>query len=314
MHEFRFGFNLSGLRPARELADLCRTAEGFGYDIALGTDHLPNGSPFSPLVIAAHATERMRVGTLTINNEFWNAAMLAREAITIDYLTEGRFELGVGAGHMKWEFDAAELPWRPLSERIDRLDRTVEELKRLFADGLAEPESAVRVRELFGRAELKPVQKNGLDGSGPPLLIGGTGDRVLTLAAKYADIVGIGGLFQVKGEPPGTFQMTTAAKAEERMAFVRERAGNRADEIEFNVLVQFVAITDDRRGLAESLVAERVPYLTVDEALETPFALIGTAEQIADQLRENRERFGFSYIVVHEPYMREFAPVIEQLS
>jgi glutamate:Na+ symporter, ESS family len=85
MRDFRFGFNLSGLRPARELADLCRTAEGFGYDIALGTDHLPNGSPFSPLVIAAHATERMRVGTLTINNEFWNAAMLAREAITIDF-------------------------------------------------------------------------------------------------------------------------------------------------------------------------------------------------------------------------------------
>ncbi|NDL58344.1 LLM class F420-dependent oxidoreductase [Phytoactinopolyspora mesophila] len=314
MRDFRFGFNFSGLRPASEVADLCRTAEELGYDIALGTDHLPNGSPFSPLAIAAHATSRMRVGTLTINNEFWNPAMLAREAITLDYLTDGRFELGLGAGHMKWEFDAAGLPWRPIGERIERLGRTVEELRRLFTDGPGEPESAVQVRNRFGRRELKPVQKDGLHASGPPLLIGGTGDRVLSLAAQHADIVGIGGLFQVKGEPPGTFRMTTAAIAEERVTFIREQAGDRANGVEFNVLVQFVAITDDRRGLAENLVAERAPYLTVDEALETPFVLIGTAEQIAEQLRENRERFGFSYIVVHEPYMREFAPVIEKLS
>ncbi|WP_129668457.1 TIGR03621 family F420-dependent LLM class oxidoreductase [Phytoactinopolyspora endophytica] len=313
MHDFRFGFNTSGLRSARELAERCRDGEERGYDIVLGTDHLTNGSPFLPLVVASQATERMRVGTLTTNNEFWNPALLAREAITVDYLTEGRLELGLGAGHMKWELDAAGIPWRRIGERVDRLTEAVKELRRLFAEGVDEPESGVATREAFGRSELKPVQRHGFGGSGPPLLIGGTGDRVLRLAAENADIIGLGGLYQIKGEPPGTFQMTTAAEARERVAYIRGCAGERADQLEINALVQLVAITDDRRGLAENLVAQQAPYFTVDEALETPFALIGTVEQIAEQLRENRERLGISYITVHEPYMREFAPVIEKL-
>ncbi|NEE03010.1 LLM class F420-dependent oxidoreductase [Phytoactinopolyspora halotolerans] len=313
MREFRFGFNASGLRSARDLAELCRQGEGYGYDVVLGTDHLPNGSPFLPLVVAAQATERMRVGTLTTNNEFWNPALLAREAITVDHLTEGRLELGLGAGHMKWEFDAAGIPWRPLGERVDRLTHAVDELRRIFADGFDEPESAVATRKAFGRAESRPVQRHGFDGSGPPLLIGGTGDRVLRLAASTADIIGLGGVYQVKGEPPGTFRMATAAEAKERVDYVRTCAGDRAAHLEFNALVQFVAITDDRRALAENLVAERAPYFTVDDALETPFALIGTVEQIAEQMRENRERLGLTYITVHEPYMRTFAPVIEKL-
>lgn len=313
MHDFRFGFNASGLRPARELAELCRTGEAFGYDIVLGTDHLTNGSPFLPLVVAAEVTERMRVGTLTLNNEFWNPALLAREAVTVDHLTGGRLELGLGAGHMRWEMEAAGIPWRPIGERVGGLDRTVAELERIFKEGIAEPQSAQEVRAAFGRAEQQPIQRRGFGGAGPPLLIGGTGDRVLTLAAQHADIVGLGGLYQIKGEQPGTFRLGTAAEAEERVAFVRERAGNRTDKIELNVLVQFVGITDDRRSLAESLVAERLPYFTVDQVLETPFALIGTVEQIADQLLENRQRFGFSNITVHEPYMRTFGPVIEQL-
>lgn len=313
MQDFRFGFNTTGLRPARELAGLCREAEGFGYDIVHGTDHLTGGSPFLPLITAAAATERMRVGTLTINNEFWNPAMLAREAITVDHLTEGRLELGLGAGHMKWEFEAAGFPWRPLGERIDRLGQTIEQLGQMFADGIPEPESAVQTREHFGRAELKPVQRRGFGGSGPPLLIGGTGDRVLTLAARHADIVGIGGLFQVKGKPPGTFRMATAAEADDRVAFVRKMAGSRADNLELNALIQLVEITEDRRGFIEGLVAQRLPGYPVDDALETPFILVGTVRQIAEQIRQNRERYGFTNLTVHEPYMGTFAPVIEEL-
>jgi alkanesulfonate monooxygenase SsuD/methylene tetrahydromethanopterin reductase-like flavin-dependent oxidoreductase (luciferase family) len=159
----------------RELADLCRTAEAFGYDVVLGTDHLSSGSPFSPLIAAAAASERLRVGTLTINNEFWNPALLAREAITVDMLTEGRLELGLGAGHMKWEFESAGIPWSPFAERADRLRQSIEAVRELFTHGVAEPDSAARVREVFGRPELKPVQRHGFGGSGPPLLVGGTG-------------------------------------------------------------------------------------------------------------------------------------------
>jgi probable F420-dependent oxidoreductase len=313
MRDFRFGFNTSGLRPMRELADLCRTAEAFGYDVVLGTDHLSSGSPFSPLIAAAAASERLRVGTLTINNEFWNPALLAREAITVDMLTEGRLELGLGAGHMKWEFESAGIPWSPFAERADRLRQSIEAVRELFTHGVAEPDSAARVREVFGRPELKPVQRHGFGGSGPPLLVGGTGDRVLSIAAEHADIIGFAGAYQVKGEPPGTFRLGTADDAAERVAFVRQHAGDRMADVESNVLIQFVAVTDDRRSRAEKLVAERMPAFTVDEALETPFLLIGTVEQMAEQLRANRERFGFTYVTVHEPYMREFGPVIEHL-
>ncbi|WP_166352727.1 TIGR03621 family F420-dependent LLM class oxidoreductase [Phytoactinopolyspora limicola] len=314
MREFRFGFNVSGLRTSKDLAEMCRSADTLGYHVVLSIDHLTSGSPFTPLAIAAEASERLRIGTLTINNEFWNPAMLAREAVTLDHLSGGRFELGLGAGHMKWEFDAADVPWRPFAERVDRLGETIHELYRLFSDGVPTPESAERVRRIFDRPKLEPIQRHGSGGSGPPLLIGGTGDRVLTLAAEHADIAGIGGMYQVKGEPPGTFQLTTAAKAEERVAFVRDLAGPRAESIEFNVLVQAVVVTTDRRRDAETLVAERAPYLSVDEVLETPFVLIGTPKQMADQLRENRERFGFSYITVHEPYMKDFGQVIQELA
>ena len=308
---FRFGFNNFGLRSRRDFAEFCRTAESHGYDVFLGTDHLGSAAPFQELLAAAAVTERLRFGTLTLNIGFWNPHLLAREVATADLLTDGRLELGLGAGHMKWEFDAAGIEWEPFAARVDRLERTIEELGRLFA--APEYEERTAVRDMYGLPELKPVQKRGFGGYGPPLLIGGTGDSVLRLAARHADIVGLAGANQVKGAPPGTFRLGTAAQADERVRFVREHAGERAARIESNVLVQAVVVTGDRRATAEKLVAEHMPYFTVDEALETPFLLIGTVPQIADQVRAGRERFGFSYITVHGPYMEAFGPVIEHL-
>src|SRR5690606_17398705 len=148
--------------------------------------------------------------------------LLAREASTADILSGGRLELGLGAGHMKWEFDEAGIPWRPFSERADHLRETVVELGRLFASEGYEQEADVRAA--FGLPALRPVQRTGFDGSGPPLLIGGTGNRVLDLAAEHADIVGIAGLLQVEGTPPGTMRLLTAAEADGRVRRVRERA------------------------------------------------------------------------------------------
>jgi probable F420-dependent oxidoreductase len=309
--EFRFGFNNFGQRSLREFTEYCRTAESYGYDVFLATDHLGSPAPFAEMVAAAAVTERLRVGTLVLNIGFWNPHLLAREVATADLLTDGRLELGLGLGHMKWEFDAAGIDWEPFSARADRLERTIAELGRLFAEPDYEQRAALR--EQYDLPELKPVQKRGFGGSGPPLLIGGTGDTVLRLAARHADIVGIGGLFQAKGKPPGTFRLATAAETDERVRFVRELAGERADTIEMNALVQAVMVTGDRRATAEKLVAERITDFTVDEALETPFLLIGTEEQIAEQIRAGRERYGFSYLTVHGPYMRQFGPIIERL-
>jgi probable F420-dependent oxidoreductase len=311
MRDFRFSCNVFAIRSAGSFTEYCRSAERYGYDAIFTTDHLGSPAPFSPLIAAAEATQRLRVGILVLNIGFWNPHLLAREVATADLLTGGRLELGVGAGHMKWEFDAAGLPWRPLPERAGRLESALDELERIFAaDGY---EQARPLRNAYDIPALAPVQRRGLNGTGPPLIVGGTGDRVLELAVRRADTVALGGLYQVPGQPPGTLRMGTAAEAAERVRYIRGQAGERAGDLELHVLVQAVIVTGDRARAARRLAAERLPDFTVDELLETPFALIGTVDEIAGQLRERRERFGFSFITVHEPYMTAFGPVIERL-
>ncbi|GLZ10393.1 LLM class F420-dependent oxidoreductase [Actinomadura sp. NBRC 104425] len=311
MRGFRFGFNFFDVADRDSFVRRCRRAEAQGYHIALLPDHLGGPAPFPAMVAAADATERLRVGALVLNAAFWNAHLLAREVATADRLTGGRVELGLGAGHMKWEFDAAGIPWEPFGARVDRMAALVAELRGLFA----EPGYAERAdREAaHGLSVPAPVQHSGFGGSGPPLLIGGTGDRVLEQAALHADIVGIAGVRQAPGRPPGTFLLGGAEQADDRVRFVRERAGDRFAELELNVLIQHVEITRDRRAFAERLAAERMPYLTPEQVLDCPFLLFGTVGQMAEQLRERRERYGFTYVAVHAPFVDAFAPVIERL-
>jgi probable F420-dependent oxidoreductase len=295
MRSFRFGFNLRTIHSRDSLTAKCRTAERYGYDVILVPDHLGRNrpAPFPMLVAAADATERLRVGTLVLNIGFWNPSLLAREAATTDQLSGGRLELGLGAGHMKSEFDAAGIAWQPLGERTHRLSATIDALNKLFSDEHEGYDTVQRPR--------------------PPLLIAGTGDRMLRLAAERADIVGFAGILQADGQPPGTFRIATATEMEERVRFFRQQAGARVEEIESNILVQRVEVTDDRHAAAEKFLAEYGPGLTVEDVLEAPVLLIGSVPQIADQLRERRARFGFSYICVHEQYMEAFGPIIEAL-
>ncbi|HSR85931.1 MAG TPA: LLM class F420-dependent oxidoreductase [Streptosporangiaceae bacterium] len=317
MRDFRFSFNVFGISSRDELVAECREAEEAGYSTVFAADHLGIPAPFPLLVAVADATERMRVGTLVLNTPFWNPALLAREVATTDILTDGRLELGLGSGHMKWEFDEAGIAWEPPASRAAHLADTITELERYFSTEFN------RLRA--GRSSPKPQQRSGFGGFGPPLIVGGTGDAVLRIASEHAQIVGVAGTYQVRGQPPGTFRLATVDEVDERLAFTRSCAGSRADEIEWHLLVQAVVVTNDRRGAAEDRVAEwrrvadaalatdkrAVP--TVDELLETPYVLIGTPDEIAAQLRHGRERWGFSYITVHEPYMRQFVPVIERL-
>ena len=309
--DFRFSFNILDLGSREEFAETCRQGERYGYDTIFAADHLGSVAPFTTLVAAADATERIKVGTLVLNAAFWNPALLAREVITTDLLTGGRLELGLGAGHMKWEFAEAGLAWEPFAERADRLEATIRELGRLFAaDGY--PQQAA-MREAMGLRVARPVQRRGFDGAGPPLIVGGTGDRILRIAAEHADIVAVAGAYQVKGQPPGTFRIGTAEEAAERVRYARECAGERADQVEWHVLVQLVLETGDRRAAAEKVLEQYGRMMTVEELLDTPFVLIGTVEQMAEQIVRNRERFGFTYYTVHGPYMNGFAPVIERV-
>jgi probable F420-dependent oxidoreductase len=311
MRPFRFSCNVRGVRSREEFTGYCREVERYGYHTLFTADHLGSPAPFPPLVLAAQVTERLRVGTMVLNVPFWNPHLLAREVATADVLTDGRLELGLGAGHMKWEFDTAGLAWRPLRERVREVEATLDELERVFGGG-GYPDRR-KLEELTGHGPLKPVQRAGLNKTGPPVIIGGTGDRILALAARRADIVAVGGLKQIPGQPPGTFTILTGAEADERVAYIRAQAGERAADLELHVLIQAVVVTADRRAAAAEMISEDGFEMTPDELLDSPFMMFGTVREIAAQLRERRERFGFSYLTVHEPFMATLAPVIELL-
>jgi probable F420-dependent oxidoreductase len=317
MRPFRFSFNFFGITTRQAFVDECREAEQIGYHAVFSADHLGIPAPFPLLIAAAAATDRLRVGTLVLNVPFWNPALLAREVATTDILTDGRLELGLGSGHMKWEFDEAGIEWQPPAARARRLGEMIGELQRYFSSGMPQLPP--------GRSVPQPVQRIGFGGFGPPLLVGGTGDAVLRIASEHAQIVGVAGAYQVKGQPRGMLRLATAAEADERIRFARRCAAASADEIEWHLLVQRVVIAEDRRGAAEELRAEQRQradqdgvdderaIMTVGEILETPYLLIGTADEIAGQLLRSRERWGFSYVTVHEPYRHALVPVIERL-
>ncbi len=280
---FRFGVNMISIGGRDEWAAKCRRAEQLGYDVILVPDHLGAPAPFPALVRAADVTERARVGTFVLNAGFWNPTLLAREVTTVAQLTGDRLELGLGTGYVKSEFDAAGLPWESGGARVSRLARMVEEL-----DGLLEPT--------------------------PPLLLGGNGDRMLALAATRADIVAFAGLVLRKGATDGTLDLLSAETMDERVAYFRAAAGARLPAIEVNILDQVVAITDDRRSVADDLrVQQGFDHLSTDQVLDVPTMLIGTVAQIVEHLRAGRERYGFSYVTVLEPSLEAMAPVIEAL-
>jgi alkanesulfonate monooxygenase SsuD/methylene tetrahydromethanopterin reductase-like flavin-dependent oxidoreductase (luciferase family) len=270
---FRFGVNMASATDRAEWIAKCRRSEELGYDVLLVPDHLGMAAPVPSLMLAAEVTSRMRLGTFVLNAGFWNPVLLSRDVAALAEYTSGRFELGLGAGYVRAEFEEAGLGWPSAGSRVDHLARVV--------------------------------------GAAPdvPLLIGGNGDRVLRLAATSADVVAFAGLKAVPGDPPLAF--LSAAELDSRVAYVRDLAGDR--EYESNLLIQAVLVTSDRSATAEQVRAQYNMDLSVTEMLELPALLVGEAKEIAAQLVEQRDRYGISYVVVLEPFMEAFAGVIELL-
>ncbi len=289
---FRLGVNLLQAASAEQWAAKSRRAEELGYDVVLVPDHLGWPAPFPSLVAAARATERVRLGTFVLNAAFWNPALLAREVATTDRLTGGRLELGLGTGYVRAEFEDAGLDFGTPGERVAHLERMVRELDRRFADPDAEP-----------RPEQRPR---------PTLLLGGNGPRMLRLAARHADIVAFTGAEQSPGAPDGTLRLMDAETVADRVALCRAALEPGAPEPELNILVQRVVVTDDPEKAAHELQPV-APHLSTEQILRVPTLLIGTVTEIAERLRANRDRFGFTYVTVLEPAMEAIGPVIEEL-
>ncbi|MFF8731478.1 LLM class F420-dependent oxidoreductase [Streptomyces sp. NPDC015171] len=286
---FRFGVNLLTPAPAAEWRAKCRRAEELGYDVILVPDHLGMVAPFPALVAAAEATERPRLGTFVLNAGFWNPALLAREVATTDALTGGRLELGLGTGYVRAEHEAAGLPYGSPGERVDHLERTVTELTRLLGSPEHEP---------------RPAQ------SRVPVLIGANGDRMLRLTAEHADIAAFTGARP--GKASGALVPLGPEELDERLARYRALAAHRAEPAELNLLIQFVAVTGDPEAAVRPML-ERQPHLTAERVRDLPIVLAGPLEDVVAKVRAQRERYGFSYLTVLEPFMEAFAPVLDRL-
>ncbi len=304
---FRFGLSIRGASTREEWRQKARRAESAGFDTLLTADHLVDGmlSPLVPLLAAAEATDRLRVGTLVLNNDFRHPVVLAREAATIDLLTDGRLELGLGAGHMKSEYDAAGLSFDPPRTRVARLSEAAEVIRRLWS-GEALTYSGQHSRVDALRCFPLPLQKP------LPLLIGGNGRGVLATAARWADIVSFTGFSQVEGESNVDPTHFTRDGLETQIGWVRAAAGDRFDQLELSTLIQGVSITGDRRAAARA-VQPLLPTLSVDDLLASPYGLFGTADHIAEQLRQQREQCGVSYLTVFEKDLEAMTRVIELL-
>jgi probable F420-dependent oxidoreductase len=288
--------------------DKARKLEALGYAVLTVPDHLADFfAPFPALVSAAEATTHLRVGTNVLNHDFRHPVFVAREAATVDLLTEGRLQLGVGAGYMQAEYNEAGLRFEAGGRRVERLAEAVRIVKGLFTGA---PVTFVGQHYHVTRHQLQPLP---VQRPHPPLLIGGNGPRLLTLAAQEADIVGLTGITFRPGDQGPELSGWAIAGVEERLQRIRDMAGARYERLELNALVQWVEVTDHRYIAAEEL-AGRWPQLNSADILQSPYVLVGTVHQIVEDLQMRRERWGIASYVIFERDMDTFAPVVARLA
>ena len=300
MRPFRFGLQVRGT-SASELCGTARAAEAAGFDVISTADHVSQGwAPLPPLLAMAQATTRLRVCPLVLNNDFWHPVHLAREIAAIDHFTDGRFELGIGAGHAFTEYAAIGVQFDPPAVRKARLAESVEILRQLL-DGQEVAHNGEHYH--IEKAKTMRAAQERL-----PFLVAVSGRKALAHAAQHADIIGLFGLGRTLSDGQRHEVRWQSAKLDQTVAWIRAQAGER--DVELNALVQRVAITTDRRAAAEEM-ASQVEGLSVEDALETPFLALGTEDEIAAHMQACRERWGISYFTVRE--VESFAPVIERL-
>jgi len=303
---FRFGVTAPTPSAGTDWVKRARRVEQLGYSILVVPDHFRDHlAPVPALTAAALATTRLRVGSLVFSNDFRHPAVLAKEAATIDVLSGGRFELGLGGGWLRAEYDQTGIPFEAPGTRIERLEEAVTIIKGLLAgERVTFAGRHYTIADLEGRPT--PVQR-----PHPPIAIGGGGRRTLTLAAREASIVGLVPRARRDGSGLDMTDLSDAA-TREKLEWVRSAAGDRFDSLEIHALIQAVAVADRRTAAADDLASRF--KVARDVVLETPYVLLGTIKEMCESLRQRRERYGISYLTVFERDMEVFAPVVERLA
>jgi probable F420-dependent oxidoreductase len=307
MGKFRFGIQTSNAGSAGEWAAKARRIEELGFSTLFIPDHFTDQlAPIPALVAAANATSALRLGTLVLDNDYRHPLVLAKEWATLDVLSGGRTELGLGAGWMRSDYEQSGIPLDPPGVRIKRFREGLSIVKGLFADGpfsFAGEFYSVNAHE----GTPKPVQK-----PHPPILVGGGGKRVLSIAAREADIVGVN-FSLAEGEVNPKVAVTGSASAtREKIEWIRDAAGERFAGLELNVTVFFTVVTDDRQAMAERMAPGF--GLTPEDVLSSPHVAIGTVDQIIEGFQRHREEYGFSYVVFSGDVFEAVAPVVARLA
>ena len=305
---FRFGVITESAPSREQWTTLVRKAEDLGYATFLLADHYVNEfPPIAALMAAADATKTLRVGSFVFDNDFRHPALLAKEVAALDLLSGGRFELGIGAGWHRPEYEQVGLSFDRAGVRIDRLEEAIGIIKQFFTE-----EAVTFAGNHYTVTDLKAFPKP-LQRPHPPILMGGGGKRLLTLAGREATIIGL----HLKVNDDGTVDASerTEAALAQKVEWVRQAAGKRIAAVELNLLVANVIITQDQWQAAEQYLRERGrPGTTVEQLLANPYMLIGSVEQLTERIQRLRELFGISYLVLDTEYMEAFAPVVARLA
>jgi probable F420-dependent oxidoreductase len=306
--KFRFGVQTSGAESGAEWRERARKVEALGYSTLYMPDHFLDTvhAPMVGIAMAAEATENLRVGTLVLGNDYKHPAIVAKEFASLDVLSGGRVEVGIGAGWMTVDYEALGIPLDKPSVRIARLEEAIAILKGAWGDKpFSHDGKHYTIKNYDGIP--KPVQE-----PRPPILVGGGGEKLLKLAGREADVVGINPNLRAGAVTADAARDTVAAMTKQKIEWIREGAGERFDDIELQIRYFMCAITDDRRGLAEAMAGGF--GLDPDEALASGVALVGTVDECCDLLQQRRDEWGVSYVVVGDDQFESFAPVVERLA
>ncbi len=306
---FRFGVITPKCGSGKELTEWARKAEALGYSAFFVPDHFVDHD-LAPTVALAHVaavTDSLRVGPLVLGNDYKHPVVLAREMATLDLLSAGRLELGIGAGWMTVDYEKAGMPLDRPGVRIARLAESIAILKGLFAPGpFTFHGEHYRVTDLDGMP--KPPQ-----GADLPFLIGGGARKILGLAAREAKIIGINANLKTgEGESPETAQSLLPAATDQKLAWVREAAGENFANVEIQSFLGFVHVTDDPSGIVTAMAGSF--GVTEEDAVLAPATLVGSQSGIVDLLEQRRDRWQMSYIVVPVESTEMLAPVVARLA
>jgi probable F420-dependent oxidoreductase len=307
LRPLRFGVQEHRAPSATAWKEKARQVEALGYASLYLPDHFTDQvGPIAALMAAADATTRLRVGSLVFDNDYRHPVVLAKEAATIDLLSDGRFDLGLGAGWMASDYEQAGIPFDSPGTRISRMEEALTIIKGLFT---GEPFTFAgehyRVTGIEGSP--RPLQM-----PHPPILLGGGGRRMLRLAAREADIVNVNFDLREGAINRNLVRTGLAEATDEKLGWIRDAAGERMERVELSVTIFLANITDDRESVA-SVMAAGIGVEPKD-ILAMPHFLIGTVDEVVEDVQARRERYGISYIIVPGEAAESFAPVVARLA